>query len=148
MSLFSEKVRPGMVFILLVKARFLFLRKINLEKKVPLAILEKGAYFGEQALLGHANKSRNASIEAIEETKLLRIKPRFINSLLNSESFKQNLFNIEKQQLIHKVARLSAFESIKSTLRKKQSLSITKMIKYFFRKATFLMPPILLCKGK
>lgn len=88
-------------------------------KKIPLARLERGDYFGEQALLGHANKSRNASIEAIGQTKLLRIKPRFIRDLLESELFQTNQLKIEKQQLIHKLTSITAFESIKAMLVKK-----------------------------
>ncbi|MGL5741760.1 MAG: cyclic nucleotide-binding domain-containing protein [Legionella sp.] len=51
-------------------------------KKVKLARLNKGDYFGEQELLGQANKSRNANIEAVTDTNIIRIDEQFIIELL------------------------------------------------------------------
>lgn len=55
------------------------------EKKIYLARLNKGDYFGEQAFLGQANKSRSANIEAIDLTTLIKIDESFINSVLQKD---------------------------------------------------------------
>lgn len=55
-------------------------------KKIPLARLNKGDYFGEQSFLGLSSKSRNANVEAISTTKLIYIPEKFIFHLLNKDS--------------------------------------------------------------
>lgn len=53
--------------------------------KVPIARLNEGDYFGEQALLGQAYKTRNANIEAITDTSLLRIDAKFFTQLIQKD---------------------------------------------------------------
>jgi len=54
--------------------------------KIPLARLNKGDYFGEQALLGQTNKIRNANIEAISSTTLIAISEKIISKHFNVDS--------------------------------------------------------------
>ncbi len=71
--------------------------------KIPLARLNKGDYFGEQALLGQANKTRNANIEAILDTTLIQIDEKFITQLLQIDiKLKEKLKNIGNHQAIIK----------------------------------------------
>lgn len=54
-------------------------------KKIPLARLNKGDYFGEQGLIGQANKTRNASIETITPTTLIKINEKYLASVLQTD---------------------------------------------------------------
>ena len=50
----------------------------GLQRKIPLARLNEGDYFGEQSLLGQGAKTRSASIETLSETELVRIEAKTI----------------------------------------------------------------------
>lgn len=70
--------------------------------KIALARLNQGDYFGEQALLGEANKTRNANIETITDTTLLKINEKFIlHSLRLDKALKAKLQKIGYQQALH-----------------------------------------------
>lgn len=62
--------------------------------KIPLARLNQGNYFGEQALLGQANKTRNANIETITDTTLIQITEKFLSNALKIDP----LLKIELQE--------------------------------------------------
>lgn len=69
--------------------------------KVPLARLNEGDYFGELALLGMAQRSRNANIETIIETTLIKIKAEQVFSILNIDaSLKKKLQTSWYQQAL------------------------------------------------
>lgn len=85
-------------------------------KKIALARLEKGDFFGEQALLDPANKIRNASIEAITEVTLIKIDETFILQLLQiDQPLKLKLKKLGYQQIIQ---NLMAFADTYEVLRK------------------------------
>jgi ferredoxin-NADP reductase/CRP-like cAMP-binding protein len=70
--------------------------------KIPLARLNKGDYFGEQAIIGQGSKTRNASIETIENTTLIRIETKIIAPLWEEEhKLKIKLKKIGYDQAIH-----------------------------------------------
>lgn len=75
-------------------------------KKIALAMLNQGDYFGEQAFLGPETKTRNASIETINETVLLRIDKKFIEKYLQLEQAQQD--KIKKQGYEQVLKRLVA----------------------------------------
>lgn len=83
--------------------------------KVYLARLDQGAFFGEQALLGQAHKSRNASIEAISPTKLIVISDKMISETLNLDTGLQNQMTKRgHEQLLHKIVEtVPSYTSIK-----------------------------------
>lgn len=60
-------------------------------EEIPLARLEKGAYFGEQALLGETKNTRSASAKAITSVKLIEIPGDFLK-----EAIKKNI-DLERQ---------------------------------------------------
>lgn len=58
----------------------------NKYKKLPIARLNKGDYFGEQALLNQANKTRNANIETIDSTVLIKIPGKKLAKIFKDSS--------------------------------------------------------------
>lgn len=69
--------------------------------KIPLAGLNKGDFFGEQALLGQSNKSRSANIEAITDTTVIKINEQFIHHLLQRDKrLKTRLLKLGCQQAL------------------------------------------------
>lgn len=92
-----------------------FTRNITKEK-IVLARLDEGSYFGEQALIGHADKSRNASIEAITDTKLIKIGAEYIAKVLQKDLFlKEKLINAGKQQLFDNIVKIvDAYDSLQT----------------------------------
>lgn len=99
--------------------------------KVPLARLNKGDYFGEQALLGELTKTRNASIEAITDTTLIKIDKEFILKLLKIDTdLRARLNKIGNQQIMHKLsATLDLYQNIKSKLQEKNEQDIIEIVK-------------------
>lgn len=87
-------------------------------KKIALARLNKGDYFGEQALLGHANMSRNASIEAIDDTQFILIKKNHLQAALQGNApLKQKLVEKGNVQLLNNITQLvDVYRDIKSKL--------------------------------
>jgi ferredoxin-NADP reductase/CRP-like cAMP-binding protein len=72
-------------------------------KKIILARLIHGDYFGEQALLDQANKTRNASIIADSDVELLKIKDKFLIKILHIDvKTRKKLEKIGYQQLNEK----------------------------------------------
>lgn len=89
-------------------------------KKISLARLDTGSYFGEQALLGQFSKTRNASIEAITDVLLIRIREKFLVELLHIDKELENrLKEIGNQQVINKLSSaLDIYQHIQPTLQK------------------------------
>lgn len=100
-------------------------------KKNPLARLNKGSYFGEQALLGQYGKTRNANIEAIADTVLIKIDEKYILSLLKiDKDLEDRLKKIGNQQILNNIAStIDVYESIIPYLEKDAEKSIYKMHK-------------------
>ena len=86
----------------------------NHGEKISLARLNKGDYFGEQALLGSVKKSRSASVEAITPTTLIKINKRFIIKLLKIDTqLELRLKKMGNQQILNKLtATLNLHQSI------------------------------------
>lgn len=69
--------------------------------KIPIARLNKGYYFGEQAIIGLGSKTRNASIETIEDAILIEIKAESILPLWKEDkALKSKLEKIGYQQSV------------------------------------------------
>lgn len=76
--------------------------------KIALARLNEGDYFGEQAIIGAASKTRNANIETITNVSVIKIPAKhLLHSLKGNEALHGKLKGIGKKQAIH--ATLSAF---------------------------------------
>lgn len=101
------------------------------DTKIPLARLNKGDYFGEQALLGELTKTRNASIEAITDTTLIKIGKEFILKLLKIDTdMRASLKRIGNQQVMHKLgATLDFYQNIKSQLQSNKDQDIIEIAK-------------------
>ncbi len=78
--------------------------------KIPLAMLTKGDFFGEQALINPLFNKRNASVEAITEVKLLKIDQFYLRqSLLSNETLKEKLIKVGYEQLIRSFSLTNDF---------------------------------------
>jgi ferredoxin-NADP reductase/CRP-like cAMP-binding protein len=79
-------------------------------RKVPLARLNAGDYFGEQAFIGGAARTRSASIEAITSLKLLEIDGELIAQLLATDNnLKAHLLEAGYQQALRSLAQVADF---------------------------------------
>lgn len=87
-------------------------------RKISLARLKKGDYFGEQALLGQANKTRNANIETITSTTLIHIDEKYITYQLKRDAaLKKKLKKIGFEQAVTILSSSTQFYSnIKSII--------------------------------
>lgn len=80
------------------------------ERRRKLAVLERGEFFGEIGLLAH--QPRNATIEAIVESKLLAIDRRLIWELIDAEpSVAQGMLRFLRARLIDRQIRTNLFFS-------------------------------------
>lgn len=95
------------------------------DEKIALARLEKGSYFGEQALLGQVKKSRNASIEAITPVILAKINQKFVvpywhidrKSIQKFEQMgSEQAFKKLSETIIHFKIALSNLKKIKNSV--------------------------------
>lgn len=103
---------------------------INLQKqKIPLARLSAGDYFGEQALLGEANKTRNASIETMENTILIKIKSKYIFSILSDTRIVKT--KLQKKGIDQAIHALSSTLNIYADIKPIINLFEKKSIKEF-----------------
>lgn len=87
-------------------------------EKIPLARLNKGDFFGEQAIIGEVNRTRNASIETIDPTTLIYIDNKVIYPLWKKDAkLKQELKKIGRKQAIHGLASsVQMYDEIKPIL--------------------------------
>lgn len=76
-NIFHEGDLPGAIYIITDGSVRVFTYDLD-KQKIPLARLNTGDYFGEQALLGKGSRTRNASIETILDTTLIRISAESI----------------------------------------------------------------------
>ncbi len=78
--------------------------------KIALARLNRGDYFGEQALLGELHKIRNANVESIEATTLIKIDSKFLTDQIQRDhSLKAQLSQIGSQQAINNLILSAKF---------------------------------------
>ena len=91
---------------------------ISNNQKIPLARLNSGDYFGEQALLGELTKTRSASVEAITDTTLIKIDKEFILKTLKvDKELERRLKQIGYKQIMENIsATLDFYQAIKSQL--------------------------------
>ncbi len=95
--------------------------------KIPLARLNRGDYFGEQALLGEAFRSRNANVETIEETTLICIEEKYF---LPQQEVKEKLKAMGYQQSLNALSVASGFfKSIESLVSQIPNPTIIEMKK-------------------
>ncbi len=91
--------------------------------KISLKKLSKGDYFGEQAILGEVNKTRNSNIEAITDVTLISINAQhFSRSLLADSTIKSKLERDKYTQALNIMSLSSGYHndiiSILSTIDK------------------------------
>lgn len=80
--------------------------------KVPLARLNRGDYFGEQALLGQGCRTRSANVEAMDTTLLIAIDGKILSKYLTGNSDLQlQLTSKGIQQAKHTLSMTSDFFS-------------------------------------
>lgn len=92
-------------------------------EKIALARLEKGSYFGEQAIISQTNNSRNASVEAITNVILAQINKTFVipHWQKNQRAMKKiqkigqkQIFKILSETIIHYKNVLADLQKIKN----------------------------------
>lgn len=99
--IFLEGDLPDALFIIVEGSVRVFTHDLQ-KNKVPLARLNKGDYFGEQALLGMGAKTRNASVEAITDVTLIKISSKIIVPLwAENHVLKEKLRKIGYEQAAH-----------------------------------------------
>lgn len=76
--------------------------------RIPLKILNKGDYFGEQAQIGKSDQTRNANIEAIEDTTLIKINGKFITHSLQIDTTLRSELEEEKYKQAMNILSLSS----------------------------------------
>lgn len=98
------------------------------KKKIPLAILEKGDFFGEQAFIGKS-KNRNANIEATEEgTTLIKIDYKILRQ--NEEDLKKSgLIKRKEEQIRDGLLQTTKFYNFIESLVKKDSPTLIELKK-------------------
>lgn len=113
-ELILKKGHTGDAFYIISEGSVRVFTETPENKKVPLARLNKGDYFGEQALLGHSNKTRNASIEAITDVILIKISEAFIFKLLHiDKDLEARLKKIGHQQILNNLSSsLNVYQGI------------------------------------
>ncbi|MAG31208.1 MAG: hypothetical protein CL908_10020 [Deltaproteobacteria bacterium] len=80
------------------------------ERRRKLAVLERGAFFGEIGLM--AKQPRNATIEALVETKLLAIDRRVLWALIDKQpSVAKSILRFLRDRLIDRQIRTNLFFS-------------------------------------
>ncbi len=113
-DLILKEGRRGDDFYIIYKGSVRIFTRGPGREKISLARLNKGDYFGEQALLGRVRKSRSASVEAITPTILLKINESFIVKLLKIDTqLELRLRKMGNQQILNKLsATLTLHQSI------------------------------------
>lgn len=100
-------------------------------KIIPLARLNRGDYFGEQALLGQAYRTRNANISAIDDTMVLQIDAEFLTHLLQVDApLKIKLQHASYKQLLNILSLSTGFyNDIKSIIAQLENPQIKEFTK-------------------
>ncbi len=98
------------------------------KEKIALARLEKGDFFGEQALLPSSNKKRYANVEAITDTTLIKVEEKLFKKLLvNNRLMEQKLTEQGKKHLLSNIAKLvNIYKKIESYVGTNQNVKIYK----------------------
>jgi len=99
-------------------------------KKIPLARLNAGAYFGEQAILGQTTKTRNANIEAITDVTLIKINKKFTDRFFYNALVKRHITEKGLTQAL-KMLSLSAdfYNDLESIIPNLDEISILNLSK-------------------
>lgn len=102
---------------------------------VPLARLEPGALFGEQALIGRAAGRRAATVRAIGPVKVARIGAAdFHNALPANHRFLQELVDLGEAQMRERLAKQSLlFRALLSSEGEKEAFDLNAEIVTFDR---------------
>ncbi len=100
-------------------------------KKVPLARLIKGNYFGEQGIIGQVRKTRTASIETIENITLIKIPAKAIITLWQENTnFIKKLKKIGYDQAIHAlISSIDVYRELFPSIGINEKQSITEFQK-------------------
>jgi len=81
---------------------------------IELGVMEKGCYFGEQAILSSEQRRRNASIIAIVDTQLLEVSKELFHKVVDKDpKLVEDLKTLGENQLRHRLMQESElFRSI------------------------------------
>ncbi|MCE5317796.1 MAG: cyclic nucleotide-binding domain-containing protein [Parachlamydia sp.] len=82
--IFREGERSEGIYIIL-EGSVRVLTHDRTKQPIPLARLNQGDYFGEQAFTGGSVKPRNASVETLAETTLLKMDAKWIEPFLTGD---------------------------------------------------------------
>lgn len=88
--------------------------------KIPVISLNKGDYFGEQALIGHVYNIRNANIEALTDCTLIHIGNKYIKESIRIDpTLKMKLIKQGFNELLGHLSKTNGFyEYIQSIISK------------------------------
>ncbi len=84
-KLIFREGEPGNALYIILEGSIRVFTYDSYNEKIPLARLNRGDYFGEQALLGYLHKSRNANIETILKTTVLKIDEKYFKDILKHD---------------------------------------------------------------
>lgn len=126
--IFQEGDLPDALYIIVDGSVRVFTYDAHGEK-LPLARLNKGNYFGEQAILAPGSKTRNASIETIDETTVIQIEAKLIEPLWQeNHDLKLKLNKIGYEQAIHAISSsVPLYRDIQSIFEQIEKYNITEL---------------------
>jgi CRP-like cAMP-binding protein len=106
------------------------IKELEDESSIEIARLKDGAFFGEMALLGNAQ--RMASVEATTDLELFVISKTMLDNIINKySSIRENLFQFYRNRLLYNIINFSPmFQNINKEKR-------LKLIKKFRSKRLF-----------
>lgn len=94
----------GQHFYIIKKGSVRIFKQDITKEEIPLARLEKGAYFGEQALLSDTRNTRSASAKAITSVQLIEVPGEFLKQALETNSdLERQLLEMGSQQLFSRL---------------------------------------------
>jgi len=100
---------------------------IKNKEKIALACLQKGDYFGEQALIGQPDTCRKASIETITDTTLLRINKDEVQKILSRhDHIKEHLTRRRIKQILDDTIKIiGAYEHLHNYMKENDNNIVT-----------------------
>lgn len=115
--IFKEGDEGDALYIISSGSVRVFTINVASHQSITLANLGIGDYFGEQALIKEANKTRNADIETTSPTTLIKINKESIEAiLLANDALKSRLNQRGRAQAIALLSKLSQFAEIEHIL--------------------------------
>ncbi len=115
--IFNEGDEGDAIYIIKSGSVRVFTKNGALEHPMTLANLKVGDYFGEQALIKEANKTRNANIETTSDTTLIKVGKEILETILHTDgNLKLQFKQRGRQHAIEFLSKLSQFSEIEHIL--------------------------------